>query len=220
MAVTCANCGEELLGAVNRCWRCGQKFEEPQLSDLPPQRAVLVTDVVTAELVAAVPTGAETATEEAATAESVRRGSPFVDGAAIERVEAPIPKMSPTKVAPAAAGTVTIDESSNRDHRWRSREPLPDHAAIGGAYAAMALGVFSIVVSLLHYSGGLIAVLAIAMGIWGLRSPRRNMALLGMLLAALAMALASYQAAHAIFVYRNQVSPWVETEEGENAINP
>src|SRR5262249_43278334 len=25
-AVKCSKCGEELLGAVNRCWRCGQTF--------------------------------------------------------------------------------------------------------------------------------------------------------------------------------------------------
>jgi len=26
VAVKCSKCGEELLGAVNRCWRCGQAF--------------------------------------------------------------------------------------------------------------------------------------------------------------------------------------------------
>ena len=26
MNVHCGNCGQELLGAVNRCWRCGQEF--------------------------------------------------------------------------------------------------------------------------------------------------------------------------------------------------
>ncbi len=26
MAVTCSNCGEELLGSVNRCWRCGREM--------------------------------------------------------------------------------------------------------------------------------------------------------------------------------------------------
>ena len=26
MAVRCSKCGEELLGPVNRCWKCGQQF--------------------------------------------------------------------------------------------------------------------------------------------------------------------------------------------------
>jgi hypothetical protein len=39
MAVHCAKCGEELLGAVNRCWKCGQIFvRRPEMDGLPPVR--------------------------------------------------------------------------------------------------------------------------------------------------------------------------------------
>ena len=39
MAVLCGKCGEELLGAVNRCWRCGQVFGAlPDEGGLPPVR--------------------------------------------------------------------------------------------------------------------------------------------------------------------------------------
>ena len=27
MAVTCAHCGEQLMGSVNRCWRCGRDVQ-------------------------------------------------------------------------------------------------------------------------------------------------------------------------------------------------
>src|SRR5688500_11619258 len=38
MAVHCAKCGEELLGAVNRCWTCGQIFvRRPEMDGLPPR---------------------------------------------------------------------------------------------------------------------------------------------------------------------------------------
>lgn len=38
MATICSNCGEELIGAVNRCWRCGREFEIDALADVPPVR--------------------------------------------------------------------------------------------------------------------------------------------------------------------------------------
>jgi len=39
MTTTCSKCGEELLGAVNRCWRCRQEFPvHSGPSDLPPVR--------------------------------------------------------------------------------------------------------------------------------------------------------------------------------------
>ena len=39
MAVFCSKCGEELLGAVNRCWRCGHVFDAvPEEGGLPPVR--------------------------------------------------------------------------------------------------------------------------------------------------------------------------------------
>src|SRR6478752_7842357 len=40
MAVRCSKCGEELLGAVNRCWKCGQIFAlHPEMDGTPPVRA-------------------------------------------------------------------------------------------------------------------------------------------------------------------------------------
>src|SRR4051795_11818810 len=39
MAVRCSKCGEELLGAVNRCWKCGQTFAlHPEMDGTPPVR--------------------------------------------------------------------------------------------------------------------------------------------------------------------------------------
>src|SRR5438876_8864385 len=39
MAVRCSKCGEELLGAVNRCWKCGQMFAlRPEIDGRPPVR--------------------------------------------------------------------------------------------------------------------------------------------------------------------------------------
>ncbi|PQO35360.1 hypothetical protein [Blastopirellula marina] len=42
MATICSNCGEELIGAVNRCWRCGREFELDALADTPPVRRMRI----------------------------------------------------------------------------------------------------------------------------------------------------------------------------------
>lgn len=36
MAINCHKCGEELIGAVNRCWKCGSKYEKIERSNRPP----------------------------------------------------------------------------------------------------------------------------------------------------------------------------------------
>jgi hypothetical protein len=60
MTVQCAKCGEELLGAVNRCWRCGTRIDVPASTGrfegpAPPALSAATGDagdeVVEAELV-------------------------------------------------------------------------------------------------------------------------------------------------------------------------
>src|SRR5689334_11558023 len=42
VAVHCSKCGEELLGAVNRCWKCGSRFAvPPEMDGRPPVRAAV-----------------------------------------------------------------------------------------------------------------------------------------------------------------------------------
>ena len=79
MAVRCSKCGEELLGPVNRCWKCGQQFSaQAETGGLPPVRYAPVNlppDVVQAEfadggVVTAVPGADSTAAAAAASASS------------------------------------------------------------------------------------------------------------------------------------------------------
>ena len=65
MALKCDKCGEELLGAVNRCWRCGGRVDQVVAASVPPPAgpALAVTptaadggeDIVVAELAQASP---------------------------------------------------------------------------------------------------------------------------------------------------------------------
>ena len=235
MAIKCAKCGEELLGAVNRCWRCGQKFADPLITSLPPQRGALVPEVVTAELATAPaeaalaadvvaatvadadataiePTTANSESQAAAPAAAVmRRGSPFLPGVELTRIDIQPP--------PSATSSLSDDEQRVRDRLRRVSGP-PNHAATGGAIAAIVCGFFAVAVSFFFWSGALVALMALCFGVWGLRSPKRNWALVGMLIASLAVAMGTYRGAVDFYIYRNQVSPWGSIEEENGGIVP
>jgi len=57
VSVSCNQCGEELIGSVNRCWRCGTFFQHVDKDNTPPiRRAGILRDyfvesIVTADVV-------------------------------------------------------------------------------------------------------------------------------------------------------------------------
>lgn len=60
MYVQCSDCGEEVLGAANLCWRCGREFPRgPDENGLPPVRQSPLAELATAtvQLAAAKSTG-------------------------------------------------------------------------------------------------------------------------------------------------------------------
>lgn len=143
----CEKCGEELLGVVNRCWRCGTRLEPGE-------------DVVMAALVQA------------------------------PRKEAALPPLG----APVSP-------------------PRPAHlrrltAAQGGAIAALVLGLMSVVASFYTELAAVPAALGLGLGAWGLFSPRRGPAILGLLLCLLALAVASFTGAVALYKHAYGHAPW------------
>ena len=96
MPVYCANCGEELLGAVNRCWRCGRTFapstgahDVPPVRRSPPRAALATAEVVGEEV--------------SDTAGRIRRGSPFGDSKGT--------RITPTSRAPDRPAIPEVPES-------------------------------------------------------------------------------------------------------------
>jgi hypothetical protein len=168
MTVRCSKCGEELLGAVNRCWKCGQMFAlRPEMDGRPPVRfaAAAAQEPISATVVGAcVP--------EAAVALS---GGPSAAGARVTPVPAP-------RVAlPRRNSTAEMIEA----HRLRMM-------AMGGTVASIVMGVFAALLATVWPPVAIVAVIGLLMGIWGLYSPRRNWALLGMLLCCLAIGIGTY----------------------------
>jgi hypothetical protein len=72
--------------------------------------------------------------------------------------------------------------------------------AMGGTVASLVLGVFAAVLGLVWPPAALIAVLGLAMGIWGLSSPRRNLALIGMLICCLAVGIGAFGGVRALYL--------------------
>jgi len=71
----------------------------------------------------------------------------------------------------------------------------------------LVLGLLAAGFAIVWPPAAIVAVLGLAMGIWGLYSPRRNLALLGMLLCCLAIGLGAYAGARSIFIYVKQNQP-------------
>jgi hypothetical protein len=72
--------------------------------------------------------------------------------------------------------------------------------AMGGTVASLVLGVFAALLALAWPLAAVIAVIGLVMGIWGLYSPRRNLALVGMLLCCLAIGLGTYSLARYVYI--------------------
>jgi hypothetical protein len=203
MAVQCAKCGEELMGSVNRCWRCGQEFVARRTEgDLPPVRRSPVVDAATEVFVAEVsvieaPTlEANVAAEPAQSQRDtnvVRRGSPFGDrGTAILETVKP------------GTGNSGRDEQREREVRFQKN---------GGAAASATLTLPLAVVSfaaafLFPIAGGLLSLLGIGFGVWGLSSRRRGLAVVGLLLCCLSLVIAAFNGGIDLYVSWYGVAPW------------
>jgi hypothetical protein len=190
MAVRCSKCGEELLGAVNRCWKCGQTFaQRPEIDGRPPVR----TDA---------PAGQQPL--EAIVIEQASAASAEMVGPALPP-SSPRPVAVPRFNQPRRATTAELIDARRTGQM-----------AMGGTVASLVLGVFSALLALAWPPAAVIAVLGLVMGIWGLYSPRRNLALVGMLLCCLAIGLGTYGVVRSVYIYVQSRQPM----QIEDAVDP
>jgi hypothetical protein len=199
MAVRCSKCGEVLLGAVNRCWKCGQMFaQRPEIDGRPPVRV------------------APTANEMALQAEVVDSPpvhNPHVGASAAgglpvgENPFAPQANVAARPASMAVAPVFVIQRPATTAAAVDARR----HGimAMGGTVTSLALGLFAVFLSLLWAPAAIIAVLGLIMGVWGLYSPRRNLALIGMLLCCLAIGIGAYGGAQWLVIRIKSQQPTV-----------
>ena len=211
MTVRCARCGEELLGAVNRCWKCGQQFAALATVDgLPPVRAEIVAAVT-----AAATTG-QPALEARVLDDASASGPAASEATAAQPVAvlAAPPPMQPTP-SPLPAHPL----STPRPNRLAVAQPT-NVAAVGGAYAAFLLGIFALAISGFRYEGAIVAFVGLLAGVWGIYSPRRNWALVGMLLCAVAMGLGTYTGVRQLYLHLNRFAPVEAPSPDEADVQP
>ena len=70
---------------------------------------------------------------------------------------------------------------------------------------------FALVLSPFRFEAAIIALIGLVMGIWGLYSPRRGWALVGMLLCCLGVSIGTFTGARQLYLYLNRNAP-IETE--------
>lgn len=247
MAVRCAKCNEELLGAVNRCWRCGTPFASRggDVSEPPLRRRPPVPETIAAAVVVAVPADmeSETASDAADSDESVRiteAASSFVaessgsadnsetTGSAPRSETAtsttatpdsanrktPLRRGSPFAVNAEAApqsSAVRLEPQRGANDRHHRSTLVPQYprrsAAQGGAIAAFVVGWLAFGFSFFTVAALIVALMGLALGIWGLYSDRRGMALMGIFLCCIAIAIAGFRGAIDLYIMLYQVNP-------------
>jgi hypothetical protein len=157
MAVHCTKCGEELLGTVNRCWKCGQTFDvRAQVTDEQP-----------------------------------------IEATAVDSPTMPLAPVAPLAYTPLRPPTTAELIEARRAGMM----------AMGGTVASLVLGIFAAAVAFVWPLAALIAILGLIMGIWGLQSPKRNLALIGMLLCCLSIGVGTYSAVRRVYLSFKQSQP-------------
>ncbi len=237
MAALCKNCGEELMGAVNRCWKCGLACEVSTHTPPSPAETAPPSSEASNDHIAA--SEAQTAPRTSAS----RAGQPPT------RVDRPPAADEPVVVAEAvtahasdehgqgdgganlgAPATGPAARSPFDDSRHEAanrgavhvgspfapvvdRRPLPatypQHAAAeGGAIASVVLGCMSLAFCFILPAGAVItSLIGLGMGSWGCYSKRRATSVVGMVLCCLALAIGGFNLVVEIYTYFSGVTP-------------
>jgi hypothetical protein len=240
MKSTCANCGEELLGAVNTCWRCGATVfstEKPQASaTLAPDRPQPTdAEIVEAELAASP--GDESLNDQSPADGSLAGGSPDRDGSDFAG-HAPNGRSAQEAAVVVNAPAVDSAQRQFRAENLSTQDgpaavaapdvrsiPPPTHyaryaAATGGAVGALVLAVMSLAFAYFTIGAMFTALLGIGMGAWGIQSNHRKMAIIAMALCCLAVVLSACFGAVNLYTEINGHSPFESPPLLEPEIEP
>ena len=209
MAVICAKCGEELLGAVNRCWRCGQRaVSSPDAAAAPPVRRSPVSlpqDDPDAESAANVPAQSDAAPS------AVGDLPDLVISDEETRIEQGVESAATAAPTPAPAGDSTDSDNSNngappqsspavtspRTATTARQAPWRDWLAIAGVVLGLlAMGLGWLTPWMLP-----VAAAGIVLGVLGIASRRKGLAIFALLLCLLGVSISSVRLAYNLFLY-------------------
>ena len=258
MAVSCAICGEELLGSVNRCWKCGNFVtSHPGDATQPPVRTDQQAPAVPSGLdgTGRAFEGASVENENAANniAEQAASADPGGEGGIAESQSEMADTQGMAEAGSGSALTAELvddvaapttpeihfpgDDLPNSDRPSRESldtpklaEPVASSRAYvppvkpaytnsslstAGAFSSLVLGMIALVASYFTIASLFPAVLGIAMGVWGIFSNQRTVALVGLVFCVLAFGAGLFHVAIWVFESIYGISPF---DQGVNEI--
>ncbi|HJN08499.1 MAG TPA: hypothetical protein QF564_07385 [Pirellulaceae bacterium] len=204
MSVFCAKCGEELLGAINRCWRCGTEYESRSGQvDIPPLRRAPIRAPLDGSLEAEI-IDSETAIDDSDVEPNCGDANNDADGTQTT----PMRRGSPFR-------TEEVDpEGNSTDEFSRSGPPAATvYPKFGGAsmgsVVAITLGLLGLgLACYVPLASIIIAGFGVGMGVWGLYSKRRGAAIIGLLLCCAAITFSGFSGAVELYRVIHGVAPW------------
>lgn len=230
MKANCPQCGEELLGAVNSCWRCGADFtSDPGVGRAPPaqqsQPAPASQDSDADKPVGVEPERVESA-ELAEPGESAEPAELVDPSGAPEQLTAEAVETSAGEDEPAAAVVMIADGEppvirpgvvlpSRQPHvvADSARPILPQRQGKGRLLTMLGIAaIFAGVISCIYAFDSLwalpLAALGVAVGACGLMGRHRGPALAGILICCVALTVSGYRALIAAYTWYTGYDPF------------
>ncbi|MCA9216576.1 MAG: DUF4190 domain-containing protein [Planctomycetales bacterium] len=197
MNVACSQCGEELIGSVNRCWRCGQTILSTSDSlHAPPVRAGEAAAPDAIPVAYLVPKPISPDSEAGNTPGSEERDSGLSDAEReflAANPEEPVRRGSPFRQdAPGADSNVLQVVMPSYPENV-----LGENLAI----SSVVVGIMSLVATLITSWALIPAAIGLALGIMGLKSDRRRTAIVGIVISALAISFGTIRTIGAVQTY-------------------
>lgn len=173
----CQSCDEELVGTVNRCWRCGREVDVSLLSEVPPIRRAPVA----------------LSMEDSDSAARPASGEPPPSEHAV-----------PTEARNVWTDTLLpLLQGANLNERQRH------HCAV----ASVTCGSLSCLLGFFTGWSILLSFVAIPLGVMGMQARRRDLALLGLVLAVIGMFLGFFQIGSGLWA-KYQSRRWINDLQG------
>ncbi len=217
MVVHCGKCGAELMGAVNRCWKCGRPvISRADAASAPPVRrpplrgaleippwealpAVIVDDELPDDSSAAGTDVAPPDADDESFPTSKRRRSPFAPGA----------KLRKTSTRESAADDRPSVDPVRRDRSVPLEMPKPSSPiARLSALIAICLGAASFALGDYPEVAWGLAVVGLGFGIAALLSRLNVTSVAGVVFCFAAFLWSGYATAIAVYERTYGVSPW------------
>lgn len=243
MSVRCSHCGEELMGAVNRCWRCGRAFTAtPTVSAAPPVRRnpidgpLDVPPWIAASLVVAqivepsetsgdAPVMAEVSGEATAAVAvagaAVRRGSPFSDSHVPSRV-AGFKRRVTTAFQSVVAAVKRRFQKITTDRTAKSAADSSDEEGMSiptvASVIGLILGVISLALLGFPLLAALLGVLGMAFAAVGFAGRSFGIVIVALLVCCLSTGIAAYR--FGMQTYEDMYGPSESSEEFEPEYQP